>query len=149
MVLCHQQALCWLKNKASIMNDFQKHFVDLLPYFKLTCHISREPHCQGMFAVMLNRYFVINSLRPSDAYMRSSSLVQIMACRLVDAKPLSEPLLYNCQLDLWEQTSVKLYLKFKHFHSRKCIWKCRLENISHFASAQCVMANEPIQDHNQ
>ena len=29
-----------------------------------------------------------NSLRPSDAY-----LVQIMACRLIGAKPLSEPML--------------------------------------------------------
>ena len=39
---------------------------------------------------------VVNSLRPSDAYMRcwtGSSLVQIMACRLFGAKPLSEPML--------------------------------------------------------
>ena len=39
----------------------------------------------------------INSLRPSDAYMRQKtnrhSLVQMMACRLDDAKPLSEPIL--------------------------------------------------------
>ena len=35
---------------------------------------------------------------------------------------------YYCQLDPWKQTSVTLYSKFKHFHSRKCIWKCRLGN---------------------
>ena len=38
----------------------------------------------------------INSLRPSDAYIRhwtGSSMVQIMACRLFGAKPLSEPML--------------------------------------------------------
>ena len=41
----------------------------------------------------------INSLRPSDAYMRQltrPSLVQIMACRLDGAKQLSEPLLEYC-----------------------------------------------------
>ena len=45
---------------------------------------------------------VINSLRPCDAYMRQyhiPTLLQIMACRLIDAKPLSEPVLPYCQLD--------------------------------------------------
>ena len=43
------------------------------------------------------------------AYMRqwmSSILVQIMACRLFGTKPLSKPMLGNCQLDPWQQTSV-------------------------------------------
>ena len=35
------------------------------------------------------------------------SLAQIMACRLVGAKPLSELMLEYCQLDPWEATSVK------------------------------------------
>ena len=35
------------------------------------------------------------------------SLVQIMACRLFGAKPLSEPMLDYCQLEPWEQTLVK------------------------------------------
>ena len=41
----------------------------------------------------------INSLRPSDAYMRQKpdpSVVQIMACRLFGAKPLSEPMTEYC-----------------------------------------------------
>ena len=40
----------------------------------------------------------VNSLRPSDAYMRQQnipSLIQIMACRLVGAKPSSEPIMDN------------------------------------------------------
>ena len=44
---------------------------------------------------------VIQSMRPSDAYMRRrprASLVQIMACRLSGAKPLSESMLDYCQL---------------------------------------------------
>ena len=45
---------------------------------------------------------------------------------LVRAKPLSEPMLVYCQLDPWEQVSVKFESEFYPFHSRKCIWKCRL-----------------------
>ena len=49
-----------------------------------------------------------------------------MACRLFSAKPLPEPMLAYCQLDSWEQISVKFQSEFYHFHSRKCIWKCCL-----------------------
>ena len=51
---------------------------------------------------------MFNSLRPSDAYMRHqtmSSLVQIMACRLLGTKPLSETKLNYCQLHPKEQTN--------------------------------------------
>ena len=56
-----------------------------------------------------------NSSPPSAAYTRQwigSALVQIMACRLFGAKPLSEPMLGNCQLDPWEQNPVKIQSKF-------------------------------------
>ena len=71
----------------------------------------------------------INSSSPSAAYIRwwtVSSLVQIMACRLFGTKPLPEPMLTYCQLDSWEQISVKFESEFCHFHSRKFIWKCCL-----------------------
>ena len=70
-------------------------------------------------------------LPPSAAYMRQwigSALVQIMACRLFGAKPLSESVLTYCQLGPLEQSSVKFESKLYHFHSRKCNWKCRLSN---------------------
>ena len=35
------------------------------------------------------------------------ALAQVMACHLFGAKPLPEPTLTYCQLDPWEQTSVK------------------------------------------
>ena len=35
------------------------------------------------------------------------ALIRVMACRLFGAKPLPEPMLAYCQLDPWEQTSVK------------------------------------------
>ena len=80
----------------------------------------------------------VNSMRPSEACMRHQSrqsLVQIMVCLVFDTKPLSEPMLYYCQLDPGEQISVKLYSKFEHFHSRKCVWKCHLKNVGRFVSA--------------
>ena len=54
------------------------------------------------------------------------ALVYIMACRLLGAKPLSKPMQGYCQLDPEEQTSVKFESKYDAFHSRKCIWNCRL-----------------------
>ena len=54
---------------------------------------------------------MLNSLRPSDAYMRQQnkpSLVLIMVCHLFSTKPLSEPMLTYCQLDPKEQYLVKL-----------------------------------------
>ena len=66
---------------------------------------------------------------PSATYMHQwigSALVQIMACRLFGAKSLSKPMLAYCQLDLWEQISVKFKSEFYYIHSQKCIWNCRL-----------------------
>ena len=41
-----------------------------------------------------------------------SALVQVMACRLLGAKPLPEAILVYCQFDSWEQVSVKLESEF-------------------------------------
>ena len=52
----------------------------------------------------------VNTSKPSASYMRQWirwALVQIMACHLFGAKPLSKPLLDYSQLDSWEQTLVK------------------------------------------
>ena len=71
----------------------------------------------------------ISSSPPRNIYMSQRTgplLVQVMACRLFSAKPLPEPKLVYCQLDPWEQASVKFEFEFYSFHSRKCIWKCRL-----------------------
>ena len=51
-----------------------------------------------------------------------SALVQVVACCLFSAKPLPEPVLAYCQLDSWEQISLKFEWEFYHFHSWKCIW---------------------------
>ena len=53
----------------------------------------------------------LNASPPSAAYMRQwigSALVQIMACRLFGAKPLSKPMLHCCQLGRYELISVTI-----------------------------------------
>ena len=64
-----------------------------------------------------------------------SSFVQIMACRLIGTKPLSESMLDCCQLNPCEHISGKILSKYNHFHWRKCTKKCRLRNGVHFVSA--------------
>ena len=79
-----------------------------------------------------------NSSPPGVAYMRQwtlSTLVQVMARHLFGAKPLPEPMLPYCQLDPWEQTSVKFESRYNTFHSWKCTWKCRLRKGGHFCPA--------------
>ena len=61
-------------------------------------------------------------------------LVQIMACHLFGAKPLSKPIVGYCQLEPLQQTSVKFSSKCKAFHSWKCISKYHLWNGGHFVS---------------
>ena len=92
-----------------------------------------------------SRWYAItfNSSPPSAAYIRQwiwSALVQIMACRIIGAKPLSKSKLGYCQLDHYEQTSVKFYSKYKMFHSRKCVWKYRLQNGYHFVQGDELTA---------
>ena len=54
------------------------------------------------------------------------TLLQIMACHLFSAQLLPELMLPYCQLDPKKHISIKFYLQFKSFHSRKCTSKCRL-----------------------
>ena len=64
--------------------------------------------------------FLLNSSPASAASMHQwtrPALVQVMACCLFGAKPLPELMLAFCQLDSWEQISVKF--KSKPFSFKK------------------------------
>ena len=77
----------------------------------------------------------IISSPPGAAYMNGSTglaLVQIMD----GAKPSFEPMLTYCQLDPKEHISIRFYMRFKYFDSRKCIWTCHLHNGSHFVQEE-------------
>ena len=52
-----------------------------------------------------------------------SSLIQIMACDLFGAKLSFEPMLVYCELDPWEEISVKFESKCNNFYTCKWIWK--------------------------
>ena len=73
---------------------------------------------------------MVKLLGPGDADMRrwpGSSLDQIMDFRLFGAKPLSEPMMTNRQLDAEEHISINLYLKTKIFIQENArenaVWK--------------------------
>ena len=90
------------------MDDKASNFIYLYQYM----YIMRELLTDSIFYLTFNTRIhhtiwdhndlhVFNSLRPSDAYMRHQprpSLVQIMACCLIVAKPLPEPMLVYCQI---------------------------------------------------
>ena len=77
----------------------------------------------SLFSLGLN----LNSSPPSVAYIHlwtGSTMIQVMACRLLGAKPLPEPVLVYYQLDSRKfQWNLNRNLSP---HSTKCIWKCRL-----------------------
>ena len=97
------------------------------------------------------------SLRLSDAYMRWESmptLVQIMACRLFGAKPLSEPMLTYCRLGPQEKISINflsekifIHALFDYFHPLKCIWISCLPNGGHFLHSSMCPALTSMSGH--
>ena len=112
----------------------------LLPLKKTSlCLFYMHRECSTLMPFVIYKQF--NSSPPSAEYMHwrtGSKLVQIMTCRLDGAKPLSEPMLIYCQLDPREHISMKFYLKFIYFHSRKCVWTCRLRNDCHIVQGKTV-----------
>ena len=92
----------------------------------LRCHCDwRAPHTdmESPYTICgYRRHYTssaINSSPPSDAHMRQwirSALVQIIACRLFGAKPLSKPMLIYCQWTLrnkiqWNsKQNIKLFI---------------------------------------
>ena len=120
-------------------NEIAEIAISLLP--KITCSI-------WMTVFKTSLWNSLNSSSPSSTYMRQwtgAALVQVMACRLFGTKPLPEPMLTYCQLDPWEQNSLKFELKYETVHSQKCIWNCHLHNGGHFAQGRWVKVHAPVE----
>ena len=68
------------------------------------------------------------------------SLVQVIAYRLFRAKPLPEPMLIYCQIEPYEQSSVKFYLiEAKTFSLTKLNFKMSYAKVvAIFSRPQCV-----------
>ena len=112
---------------------------EIRPNCKCESYMRYIAKCKRSVILTICPESLLNSSPPSAAYMRQwtgSTLVQVMACRLLGAKPLPEPMLTYCQLDSWVQISVKFESKFYHFHSWKGISKCRLPNCQPFFSGR-------------
>ena len=90
----------------------------ILCVFELTASYFHGWYCDGLLTHIPSVPHICQWIR--------SALAQIMACHLDGTKLLSKPMLAYCQLDSWEQVSVKFEWEFYHFHSRKCIWNFRL-----------------------
>ena len=73
-----------------------------------------------------------------------STLIQVMACRLFGAKPLPEPVLAYCQLDSWEQTSVKF--KSESFSFQKMHLKLSSPQMAAILSRERWVHFNPIMD---
>ena len=100
--------------------------------------ITSEEHRYDPFLFYSARIIIIPLLHPGivlylliEAEWRlqpRSSLVQIMACRLFGGNPLSEPMMYYCQLDPWEKNFSQIVLEiktfsFKKIHLKNIVWK--------------------------
>ena len=110
-----------------------RNYNDLSRNTNIFLHENEFQNGCAMFTILVQPHCV-NSSPPSATNMRQwigSALVQMMAWCLFGAKPLSKPMLGYCQLDPWEQTSVKFYLKYKAFLPPKYIWKyfCKMAAI--------------------
>ena len=60
--------------------------------------------------------------------LTESALVQIITSHLFSAKRLPEPMLTYCQLDPWEQASVKLNMNFIIFFQEKAFQNVVCQN---------------------
>ena len=82
---------------------------------------------------------ISKTLHLGDAYMHQwpgPLLFEVMTDLFVD-KPWSD-LILTCQLNPEEQTSGTFQSKYQKNLTRKCIWKCLLQNVSHlFAASRC------------
>ena len=112
---------------------------------EVTCHqwnpkgLIEMKFATKISGIKCGKYFELANIFPEFKVDNSSSpcathicqwtewqLIQAMACRLFGAKPLPEPVLAYCQLESWEQISVKFESEYYYFHSRICILNCHL-----------------------
>ena len=74
---------------------------------------------------------------PTNVAYHVSALVQVLACGLFGVKQLPEP----GDADLLSIGPLEINFgefesKYKTFHSRKCVWNCRLRNGAHFVQGE-------------
>ena len=107
--ICNASTITWISYKWLFphlcnLKVIDNHLVNWGLYGFVCINI---PNVNPVIWDVSEAYFVdtLNWLRPRDTCMRQwnkISLLQTMACRLIGAKPLSEPTLVYCQSGPWE-----------------------------------------------
>ena len=132
---------CYFDNRQVSVHDIRNllfqilmlwwtHFMKILFHGAFGSHykiIWQESAAKGQISNLQNIHNFSSMGKPGDAYMcqwDGPSLVQVMACHLYGAKPLPEPMLIHCQLDLKEQI---------------CIWKMMFAKWGLFGSSLNVL----------
>ena len=116
---CHECKKMIRRGMLSVVIVHRLRFVIWSRLYYIACCIHEGSSNNIWFSPFVLLYMIISK----------PPLVQIMACRLVGTKPLSESVLPQ------KEILVKSLVKLMHFHAWKCIWKCRLRNGDSFVSA--------------
>ena len=70
--------------------------------------------------------------------MNSAIIVSGNSLSLFYAKPLTQPVLDYCKLEIREQISMIFQSKYRHFQTAKSIWKCpRQIGVRHVLASRC------------
>ena len=96
--------------------------------------------CWGIFCAIILRW---TSLNLTDD---KSALAQVMAWCLFGTKPLPEPMLAYCQLNSWEQISMKFESEFYHFQEN-AFENVVCKNGGHFVQREvsyCISCKFPL-----
>ena len=136
------QAIIWTNAGILLIRplgtNFNEMLIEILIFSFMKMHLKVSSAKWRPFCLGLN--VLINTTHPAHwgqvmhkCQWTGSSLVKVMAWHLSGAKP--QLMMTNCQLQPKEHISVKSYFQISNFHSWKCIWKCNLQNVSHFVSA--------------
>ena len=91
---------------------------------KMKIPVTQGPLRNEMFAKYHNLLTLSQAEWRMYAKMNCATMVNIMACRWFGSNPLSQPIMIDSQINAKEHISKIFYLKFKSFHSAKCIWRC-------------------------
>ena len=109
--------------------------LDIIQCWLQVLWYSVESNFSASAKLLMCTDFESYSLKSIWCAPRANELTNLL---LVPHIYVSEPKLTYCQLDPNEHISVKFYLKFKYFHSRKCVWTCRLRIVGHFVQGKRV-----------
>ena len=95
------------------------------------------PRCMSSYGVIMPHCGQVTHICISTNIVSENGLLPVW-CQAITWNKAAETMLPYCQLHHKKHISVKSYLEFKSFQSKKCTWKCRLLNDIHLSQPECV-----------